>query len=244
MMTRYKKEVLGLFIIAIIGIFLSKGTNEPFGFVYDIFALIPGFLLFRDPTKFYLLMVITYMLLVPLGLLTISSWLENKTKYENMVFIFSVVFATYWLCTIYFAVFSHLQGTFRPRDVPKEYMLLQQKIESGSQKKTVLWVPARQRFGFYSKSYPSVNSQDIFGILPPSSLSAQLESSGGRKLLSDESVGYVVIPYDIDGEFFLNDRVYSQKERDVFEKELDALPFLYKEVIGEGRKKITFYTFY
>lgn len=58
--------VLFFALLGIVGSFLAKGTNEPFGSLYlFLFNKAPGFVLFRDPTKWYLLIALSYSMLIP-----------------------------------------------------------------------------------------------------------------------------------------------------------------------------------
>lgn len=58
------RKILFLNVLALISIFLAKGTNLPFGQVNQfIFDHIPGFNLFRDPSKFMILEAISFSLL-------------------------------------------------------------------------------------------------------------------------------------------------------------------------------------
>ena len=63
-----KKNTYVLFfaLLALLGAFLAKGVNDPFGGVYLwFFDHVPGFIMFRDPTKWYLLIVLSYSVLIP-----------------------------------------------------------------------------------------------------------------------------------------------------------------------------------
>ncbi|MCX6705171.1 MAG: hypothetical protein NT162_02430, partial [Candidatus Woesebacteria bacterium] len=76
-------------LLAIVGIFLSKGANPPAGGIYLwLFAHVPGFNVFRDPTKFYLLTAIAYSMLIPVAL----------DRIGKKVLI--IVFVLFWLFTI------------------------------------------------------------------------------------------------------------------------------------------------
>lgn len=64
-------------LLAIIGAFLAKGTQPPFGFIYQwLFNNLPGMNLFRDPTKFYLLVALSYSILIPFSLERLSEKLD------------------------------------------------------------------------------------------------------------------------------------------------------------------------
>lgn len=73
------KLILYFVTLGLISGFLAKGANEPFGFVYLwMFDHVPGFIMFRDPTKWYLLIVLSYTLLIPYSLKNIYEILKRR----------------------------------------------------------------------------------------------------------------------------------------------------------------------
>jgi hypothetical protein len=66
LMKSRNKFVIFYSTLAVIGIFLSKGTNEPFGFVYKfLYENIPGFWIFREPfAKFTPVTLLSYSVLL------------------------------------------------------------------------------------------------------------------------------------------------------------------------------------
>src|SRR5207247_1280407 len=63
------RVLLSFAFIGLVGAFLAKGANEPFGILYLwLFDHFPGFIMFRDPSKFYLLVAIAYSILITFSL--------------------------------------------------------------------------------------------------------------------------------------------------------------------------------
>lgn len=61
--------ILYFVLLALIGAFLAKGSNPPFGEIYVwLFKNFPGMMMFRDPSKFYTLIVLSYSVLIPYSL--------------------------------------------------------------------------------------------------------------------------------------------------------------------------------
>ncbi len=76
---RIKKYLIFFISLGLLGIFLAKGSNEPFGNLYIwLFDNIPGFVMFRDPTKWYSLIAVSYSILVPYSIFKIFIYLKNK----------------------------------------------------------------------------------------------------------------------------------------------------------------------
>lgn len=73
--------VLFFALLGLIGAFLAKGANDPFGGIYIwLFDHVPGFIMFRDPTKWYLLIVLSYSMLIPYTVGKIYELLTKITK--------------------------------------------------------------------------------------------------------------------------------------------------------------------
>jgi len=76
---RIKKNVLVFALLGIVGAFLAKGANPPFGEIYLwLFKNIPGMNMFRDPTKFYILVALSYSVLIPFSVEQIYLYLRKK----------------------------------------------------------------------------------------------------------------------------------------------------------------------
>ena len=71
--------VLYFALLALIAAFLAKGANDPFGEIYLwMFTNIPGFGVFRDSTKWYVLIAISYSLLIPFSLKHLQDIFKKK----------------------------------------------------------------------------------------------------------------------------------------------------------------------
>jgi len=197
--------------LALVGVFLAKGANDPGGAIYLwLFAYVPGFNVFRDPTKFYLLIAIAYSILIPVAL-------ERIGKKKTVV---GIIFILFWLFTIRQSVTGQLGGTFVSHTVPQEYEILKDVINKPEYFRT-FWVPGVQRYGFSSYMHPAIDAATILNTSSPSAMLAWLDSDVGIQQLKRWSVKYVILPYDSQGEIFLDDRKYSESKRDVFKKALD-----------------------
>ncbi len=73
------KDIIYFVLLGLIGIFLAKGANDPFGGIYLwMFGHVPGFEMFRDPTKWYLLIAMSYAVLIPYTVSKIYDILKEK----------------------------------------------------------------------------------------------------------------------------------------------------------------------
>jgi len=221
-------QVILLFaLLGLIGAFLAKGTTDPFGGIYLwMFNHVPGFVMFRDPTKWYLLVALSYSVLIPLTVVRIYEFLlikVKKSKYYSYGFIAAVVLSLLFL--IKPALFGQLNGTFKAVQVPSEYQQLANYLSHEPQGRT-LWVPTTQRFAYNSENNPAVSAQDIFGIYDQKKLIKKLHQPGTEKFLQDAGIQYVIVPIDFQHEIFLADRQYSEKVYDQTLWGVSEIPWL------------------
>lgn len=214
-----KTMILFFALLGLIGAFLAKGVNEPFGFVYEwLFQYFPGFKMFRDPTKFYLFIALSYSILIPYSVWKIYDWIKAKGKqnYLPKLFLLSVICCLLFLIRPAWA--GELGGTFKSREAPQEYLELKNFISSQPEFFRTLWIPKTHSYAYFSNLHPALDAGYLLEKkgLPP------------KEELQRWAVKYVIIPFDDEGKIFLNDRKYDQEQRLVLEKELDKIPYLNK----------------
>ena len=234
------KTILYFTLLGLIGAFLAKGANEPLGQLYVwMFEHVPGFIMFRDPTKWYLLVAISYSILIPFSIWKISERvLKIKYKVLGISNVFSYVFffllSSYFLLLMHPALFGELRGTFRPQPIPQEYIVLKDFLVSQDSYFRTLWVPTISRFGLSSYSHPRISATDYLNIADHHKLLQRMDEEEMLSLLQESSVKYVVVPYDSSGEIFLEDRRYSEKKYLNTVGYMDSIGWL-KKLNGFGR---------
>lgn len=220
------ETILFFVLLGLLGAFLAKGANPPFGEVYLwLFKNFPGMNMFRDPTKFYLLVSLSYIILIPFSLGQISKQLK---KVANIKYLVLGIFVIYWLFLIRPTWLGQLGGTFKQREVPEVYAELKIFLADQPEFFRTFWVPQQQRFTFYNSSHPAISAESFFKVASASAIIEKLKNQEAKKLLSETSVKYVIIPYDSEGEIFLEDRKYSSQLRKTVEDELDRITWLKK----------------
>ncbi|KKQ34980.1 MAG: hypothetical protein US51_C0020G0006 [Microgenomates group bacterium GW2011_GWA2_37_6] len=220
---KVKKEILFFVGLSLIGIFLGKGTNEPFGqFYLFLFQNIPGFNLFRDPTKFYILIALSYSLLIPFFLEQLS------TRFEKYKYLVIILFVGYFLFLLRPAWNGELNGIFKPKALPNDYVKFANFLREDKEFGRTLWIPKRQKYGFFDPNHPAADSEVLFAKKDISKLS--------EDEFSKYSIKYVVVPYDSDGEIFLRDRKYDDKLRNRTIQKVERIGL--SEIVGFGKIKI------
>ncbi len=134
-----KEKTIGFWlVVAILGVLLSKGSGWPFGGIYSwSFANIPGFLVFRDSTKFYFLSSLAFAVLIGIVL----SKLEQKWKWIGVLFAIYVLFVTrpVWL--------GQMTGMFSQPRFEKDYSAMNSYLDKDKDMGRILWVPSRSPSG-------------------------------------------------------------------------------------------------
>jgi len=225
----YKKEKKGVYVpilmgIALIGIFLAKGVNEPFGGIYLwLFEYVSGFKMFRDPTKWYILIAVAYSVLIPFSLEGISQ-IKRIKKIRYVKALIFIGFILIWTVLIKDILFSS-RGTFGNHPIASEYGNFAKMLEEDTSFSRTLWVPSIHRFGYSSEQHPAVNFQEI---TKKQDARKYFLKDNHEQELQNRSIEYVVVPIDSDSEIFLKDRKYSAEVRKSYINVLDKASYLQK----------------
>lgn len=215
-----KQTVLFFAVLGLLGIFLAKGANEPLGNIYLwMFENMPGFNMFRDSTKFYMLISLSYAYLIPYTLYKTATLLTNIFKKRklpmliknHMLQILPVIFILYFAWLLLPALQGNINGIFKQNTIPQEYVELTGFLENENQFARTLWIPQQQRFGFYDNDIPALSGLDVFPGVHPKNIARELQKPNAKSILQEMSVKYVILPEDSNGEIFVTDRKYDEK---------------------------------
>jgi len=222
--SKNQKVILFFALLGLISIFFAKGTNEPFGgsFLWLI-TTIPGFSMFRDSTKFYALIALSYSILIPYSVSSIAAlWKKRFPKYG-----FAIIFLLFWLFSL--RLFVTTPAMTRPiHHVPESYVQLKNFLVSQKQFSRTLWIPAWQRYGFFSDVHPAIGRGELFKEASASGMIRELKKAKTLALLQDLGVAYLVVPEDSEGELFLSDRKYDDKTYQKTISDIEKIPNITK----------------
>jgi hypothetical protein len=205
--------ILAFALLSFVGTFLAKGTNDPFGEIYrTAFNAIPGFIMFRDPTKWYMFIAVAYCVLIPYSIYKLGKLTNKLFKIKHGTALIAILFLLFWSFAIRDAVFQNLRGTFSPKVVPLEYQQLAHNLSNDHTFYRTLWVPYLPTFAYVSEIHPGIAGVPFFEATSTASLTKILENNNSHKILQEAGIKYVVVPHDTDKKLFLTEREYDEEE--------------------------------
>lgn len=226
-----KNRFIGFFILlAAVGIFFSKGISDPFGKVYEwMYYNIPGFNLFREPSKFYFIVAFSYSVLTGFTCYYVSLLFQKRIRFTHVGLILSILFFTPFLFICAYvakpAFTGELAQAFQETSLPPEYVYLKDYLKNQQEYFRVMFVPNRQRFEFLSSQHPSLSYYGIdadFQSLDP-------------VILGSYSVKYIILPYDSTNDVYRHSAPFESWKRKIESyKE-------YKKINDKRLGKITMY---
>ncbi len=202
------RHLLFFNFMALIGGIFATGVNSPIGGVFQwMFIHVPGFVMFRDPTKLYLFVAIAYSVLIA------YTFKELAGNSINKRILFTVIFIAYWCFSIRPVFMGQMSGNFQPVQLTDEYIRLKNMLVSDRKPSRVLWIPAADPFAFASDIHPLLSSGQVFGNASDSAVLSLMRQPDFMEKLYDAGVGYVIVPQDLGKRLFLNDYIFDPVKR-------------------------------
>lgn len=211
-------KIVFFILLSILAVFLAKGANAPFGLVYVfLFDNLPGFYMFRDPTKWYTLIALSYSVLITFSIYQTHIYFSKKgVLFKISKYILGFLFLSVGLFLISPVFNGELKGTFAAKSIPNEYLEYKDFMLNDPSFGRVLWVPQKNRYAFYNALHPNVSATDFFEETDPEKIVKLLEDPEVLESISSSGIKYIAIPTDPLGEIFLEDRKYSEGLRNFY----------------------------
>lgn len=201
-LTGKKRNIVLLSVLLVLlGAFLAKGTNEPFGYVNQfLFNYIPGFNLFRDPTKWYIYIALGYSILLSTVFSTLSVQKRLLLLFAFLIILYKPLIA------------GKVQGNIKPIGISKETTLLADYIKNYPSSR-VLWLPTKEQFAYQSPQHPSLIALDVFPESSPAGISRHIQNREYQNKINELSIGLIIVPPDYRKRIFLNNYEHDVSER-------------------------------
>ncbi len=159
---RKNRTVLFWISVASISIFLVKGGGEPLSFIYPfLHSSIPGFSLFRDSTKFFFLLTLSYAVLISIA----SEEILKRLK-KNLQFIYLFTILLYFLYLIRPVFFNQMTGTFSTQPAENDFTSLSNILQKDKEFGRVFWIPATAPLSYSDLNHPIVEAVRVFDRIP------------------------------------------------------------------------------
>ncbi|MFH1864177.1 MAG: hypothetical protein ABIJ85_04725, partial [bacterium] len=189
------KAVVFWLAVALFSVFLVKGTNPPLGNVYSwLFSNVPGFSLFRDPTKFFFLTALSYSVLIGI---TVEELVKRfKIRILPLILIF------YFVILAWPVYSGKMTGTLSSPPYQAEYSRVAQILESDKNFGRILWIPTISPLGYSSPTHPALDASRLTALRPfASAVEGTYETFNFLRapyvqyLLDIAGIKYIVYPY-------------------------------------------------
>lgn len=144
------------FTISILWILLTKQSAAPITWFYQwLYENFPGFNLFREASKFFILIAVGYSIIL---------WVFFDFLYKNsrrIFYIFWCISLTIsWIISIPL-VTQEIWTIFVPKIEPQEYKILNQYIQNQDENFKTLWIPQGSQWGSFDMRKPKVSLRSI-----------------------------------------------------------------------------------
>jgi hypothetical protein len=158
------KLTLRLLILLLVGVFLVKGNQPPFGGIYSVLVdHIPGFFLFRDSSKFFVIIALVYSVLCGLLVEIFEKWRVRNKRYSYL----AIMILTGWILGILWPVYTgQMTGLLGFLKQKTEYAYLEKLLSRDQTEGRVLWIPSKPPLGFMDPNNIAINGVDLVGLRP------------------------------------------------------------------------------
>lgn len=224
----------------LLGVFLLKQQNEPFGRLYYIaFQKVPTFNLYRESNKFILLLI---PLCVVFGFAVTS--IAGSINIKLLRFAFLSIIAAAILINVKPLINGDIATVFVPRAIPVAYNQSKAVISKAAANQRSLWIPSLSNWSFFDQTHPGVGlntteSSNWQNILQPSikdqSSSIQqihaVSANYFSALLDASNVKYVFLP---NSQQNINELPYTIVSKESYISALDNNKNLKKMKLADG----------
>lgn len=247
------KQITFFGIIALLGLLLVKQSAMPFvGLYLYLYNHLPGFNAFREASKFYFLIALGYSVLIA-GFVDwiLRNWKNTKLQiFGKYILICITAFIFLWNTKP--LITGEIGTLFVPREIPRDYLLVNNFLLKQNDYFRTLWVPADSRWGVYTNNHPKVSAVNMINTAWNNFIKNKrnnktteaeltidiLTLSGSSSIFNQSSIKYVIIPLEDrvnEDDFFLN---YG-KPRQYYINQLNKISWLHR--VNIGTKQVVVY---
>jgi hypothetical protein len=241
-----RRTIIYFLIVAVAGVLLTKQVDMPFVGLYPwLYAHFPGFNLFREASKFFIVSSFGYAGLI----CALFCYYEKKFKSRRILLIaFTVLLLGVSLYNARPLITGELGGLFVNRHEPQTYKTLNKYLSEQKGFGRTYSLPTKSRWLYYSQNLPKVsaivfaqniashfrdnNNESTPQVVEPE-IMAPLTASYGRQLFNEAGIRYLVLPprdTANDDDFY---KFYGN-DRNFYSQQLAQIPWLSKSHVNTG----------
>lgn len=243
-----KKNIIFFSILAVGGILLTKQSDSPLPSLYGwLYSNLPGFSLFREASKYNLIVGLGYLGLFAYGLDFIYRYVKKLKHSYYLLVIGSIVLSSLLVINAIPIVNQKIGGLSKGKSIPADYKRLDQLITSDKSYYRTLWVPFNDELGYFDINHPKISlwselsSNSAVRSLSPTASTMDsfsnvntytqvLKSEYGNELLDNWNVKYLVVPPELPDNI---EKIFPYAGvRSEYIKELDSISYLKKINLG------------
>jgi len=244
---QYRRYFIFFGIVACLGITLTTQQSLPFPDLYEwLYLNFPGFNLFREASKFYIITAIGYLGLLSISIKLIKDKL-HKTKLETLYFVLCLILISTFVYNTQPLLNKEIGTMFVSKEILTDYNNFKNIMLDENYHYRTLWAPTYSRYGFFNIKNSVVSNtsylddpKNIFNFDQSKNIEYNLvevyKKDFSNNLLDNSNIKYVVVPIRDtanDDNFF---RFYGEQSnpniRDWYISELDKIDWLEKKDFG------------
>lgn len=166
---KHDKYVAFFAFIYVVGVFLTKGVNDPLGDVNIwLFQHVPGLFAFREATKFYLLVAFGLSFLVGVAVKELADRIKNLALLQKRsgakqvaTTLFLAGALAIFVVMMKPAFFQEVQGNFVSFQLPQWQQQLDAAQATDSSFYRTLWIPGKENISPFSDAHPIISGEEL-----------------------------------------------------------------------------------
>ncbi len=231
---RKDKQVLFWLVTAAFSIFLVKGGSPPLPQIYPwLHAHVAGFSFFRDSTKFFFLVTLSFAVLISIT----SEELIKRIFKSKRAQVFYLLFISAYLLYLIRPIFlNQMTGTFSIQPAESQFQSLATFLRKDNNFGRVFWIPTTAPLSYSDLNHPIVEAARVFTRIPfefgvkgsYETFNFLREASYMGEIFDISGISYIAYPYpDIRKENLSSDDI---KYYYTFLNQLTNLPWIDKRI--------------
>jgi len=188
--TFFHKKILFFWFLIIIGIMLTKQSGQPFTHLYKwLYENFPGFNLFREASKFYLIIAVAYT-----GLFGYIVAYLNKKFINKKIFFYPLIslLVVVFLWNSKPLINGDIKSIFVSRNISNEYLVLKDFVLKDKNFFRTFLIPRESRWAIVTNEHPKVS---LISLIANEWKDLPKTNNKNSELIQDAIMGILKLPF-------------------------------------------------